>query len=80
MSNQTIAMWKIQSTKFLTGKTIVEVRYLTDQEMNDLGWYNKALVIFFSDGSYIFPSQDNEGNNAGALFTSDPVIPTIPAI
>jgi len=37
-------------------------------------------VIFFSDGTYIFPSCDDEGNNAGALFTSDKENDVLPVI
>ena len=80
MAIATTEGWEKQIGEFLIGKTISGVRYLTDEEMEDLGWYNKALVIVFSDGSYIFPSADDEGNNAGALFTSDDNLPTIPVI
>ena len=41
---------------------------MTEQEMNDFGWYNRSIVIFFTDGSYMIPQQDNEGNGAGALW------------
>ena len=51
-----------------------------DKEQEALGWYNSSLVIFFTDGSYLFPSQDDEGNGAGALFTSFKELPTIPVI
>ena len=54
--------------KALKGKTIADARYMTEQEMNDFGWYNRSIVIFFTDGSYMIPQQDNEGNGAGALW------------
>lgn len=63
--------WEATANKFLKGKTIKSVRYLVDEELEMLGWTNRALVITFTDGSYIFPSQDEEGNGPGALFTSD---------
>lgn len=72
--------WADQAAAKLVGRTITEVRYLTGQEQEDLGWYNASLVVFFDDGSYMFPSQDDEGNGAGALFTSHEDLPTIPVI
>jgi len=75
-----IQKWTKECSKNLVGKTIKSVRYMTDKEMNDLGWYSKSLVIIFTDGSYIFPSSDDEGNNAGALFTSFKDLDTIPTI
>ncbi len=72
--------WAKRASEFLVGKKIKQVRYLTDKEVESLGWYSSALVIFFEDGSHFFPSKDDEGNDAGALFTSDKKMPTIPVI
>lgn len=73
-------VWADRATKHLLGKTIAHVRYLSDEERDAMGWYSSALVIFFTDGSHIFPSQDDEGNDAGALFTSFDDLDTIPVI
>ena len=59
---------------------MAEVRYLNEKEKSDLGWNNSSLVIFFDDGSYVFSSADDEGNDAGALFTSSESLPIIPVI
>jgi len=72
--------WSKRAATHLKGKVIAEVRYLTKEETNFMGWYNAPLVILFTDGSYIFPSRDDEGNDAGALFTSFEDLPTIPVI
>lgn len=64
----------------LVGKTIVEVRYINDKEMNGLMWDRKSLAIFFKDGTYMIPSQDDEGNGPGALFTNIPDLSVIPVI
>jgi hypothetical protein len=53
---------------------------MTEKEMEGLGWYSKALVIIFTDGTYLFPSADDEGNDAGALFTNIKGLETIPVI
>jgi len=73
-------IWADRASKELVGKTIKQVRYLTEKVQEDLMWYSSSLVIFFTDGSYMFPSQDDEGNDAGALFTSFENLPTIPVI
>ena len=70
--------WTDLSSKRLVGKTIVEVRYLTEEEAEANGWYKRPLDIFFSDDSYIYASKDGEGNDGGVLFGSDDV--TYPAI
>ena len=59
--------WQGLSQKELVGKTIAEVRYMTDKEADGMDWDSKPLVIFFTDNSYIFASRDDEGNNGGAL-------------
>ena len=75
-----IKRWEKDCKEKLVGRKITNVRYLLDGEQEDLGWYSKSLVIFFDDGSYMFPSADDEGNDAGALFTSHADLLTIPVI
>lgn len=68
------ALKKQAARKFaplVVGKTVKRVRYMTDDEMEDCMWYACAFVIEFTDGSWIAPMADDEGNNAGALMTSD---------
>jgi hypothetical protein len=36
--------------------------------------------MILDDGNMIYPSSDDEGNNAGALFTCDPAQPTLPVL
>lgn len=72
--------WGDKVAKELVGKTIVAVRYLTDEEREDLDWYNRSIVLQLSDGTLIWPSQDDEGNGAGALFTTIESLPTVPVI
>ena len=73
--------WNTKTKKFLVGKTIENARYLTKEELIDCfgdDSYKVPLVIEFTDGSWIFTMSDDEGNNGGALATSDEAIPTIP--
>jgi len=72
--------WEIKIALALKGKIITNVRYLTKKEMEGFGWYRKALVIILNDGTCLFPSADDEGNDAGALFTNIKGLEIIPVI
>jgi hypothetical protein len=72
--------WTKKVSDFLVGKTIKSVRYMNEKEMNDFMWYKKPVIITFTDGSYIIPQRDDEGNDGGALFTSDDDVDVIPVI
>ena len=63
--------WTKYAKEHLEGKKITAVRYLSDEEKNSLGWFRSSLVIQLDDGSLLFPSADDEGNDAGALFGQD---------
>ena len=67
-------------TKLLVGRKIVAVRYMNDEEMENHGWYNRALLIQLDDGTVIYPSRYDEGSGAGALFTNSEEMSTIPVI
>ena len=76
--------WGYECRKFLNGKTIKTCRYLTKEELvacfgtDDMP---APLVIEFTDGHYIFPMSDDEGNSAGALATSHTgMLSTIPVV
>ena len=73
--------WGNLASNFLVGKTIRRVRYLDDREREDIGWDKSALVIELTDGHWIGPMREDEGNDAGSLWTSSQsklnVIPTI---
>ena len=62
----------------LHGKTISDVRYMTTEEASELGWHSRPLVIFFSDGTQLFPMRDDEGNDGGAMhYSHDDLMATI---
>jgi hypothetical protein len=72
--------WEFRIRTQLKGKTIADVRYMTEDEAREMMWYHRPLVIIFTDGSYIFPSQDDEGNDGGAMYTSFEKLPVIPVM
>lgn len=68
MMDKLTTHWTEYAKQNLEGKTITTVRYLHSEEVEALGWHHSALVIQLSDGTLLFPSADDEGNDAGALF------------
>lgn len=72
--------WEADIKNFLRGKTIKTVRYMSEEEAKQYDWYSRPLAIFFTDGTFIFPMMDDEGNDGGALATSDDQLPVIPVM
>lgn len=62
--------WNDVAKGLLLNKQIVDVRYLTKQESENMGWYERTVAFQTNDGLWFFPSRDDEGNGGGALFTS----------
>jgi|TARA_R110000803_G_C11708863_1_gene286611 hypothetical protein len=72
-------IWTKLANKHLVGKTIVKVKWLSPKESQDfLGWSYQPCEIHLNDGTILTPSADDEGNNAGALFTTIKEIPVLP--
>ena len=63
--------WTDIAESQLVGRKITAVRYMTEDERQDYGWSHRALIVQLNDGNFFFPSADDEGNDAGALFTAD---------
>ena len=72
--------WIQRISKLLVGKKIVKVEYMNQADAEEQGWYKRPIQIRLEDGTWLTPSQDDEGNDGGALFTSDENLPTIPVI
>lgn len=70
--------WNKVSQDVLQGRTIVEVRYLNDEEMEMMGWYNRPICFFLDNGVSCILSSDDEGNDGGVLFYGENgVLPTL---
>jgi hypothetical protein len=80
MIKDTNKYWTETATNLLKGRKIVRARYLTNKEAETLGWDYRCVVIELDNGLMIYPSMDDEGNNAGALFTTDPKVQTLPVL
>jgi hypothetical protein len=72
--------WASRAAKQLVGRRVVQVRYMSDEEVEEMGWGDAALVIVFDDNSFIAAMRDDEGNGAGAYLTSWDDLDTIPVI
>lgn len=70
--NEMLKRWTKYGEEHLVGRKITAVRYITEAECNVLGWNAAAIVITLDDGTILFPSMDDEGNGAGALFGTKP--------
>jgi hypothetical protein len=56
----------------LIGQKIVAIRPMTSRECNAEGWGKKrATVLCLENGILLYPSRDEEGNDAGSLFGTD---------
>ena len=60
-----------QFNKYLKGKTIKNVSWLGDKDMEQSMWYKRPVVIEFTDGSFIIPQSDDEGNDGGSMYYQD---------
>mgnify|MGYP003627411573 CR=1 FL=1 len=52
----------------LVGRTIIGMRRLNGEEMDESGWTENPMVILLDDGTFIVPQRDDEGNNGGVLY------------
>ena len=57
--------------KYLKGKTIKEVTWLSDGDMKQMMWYKRPVIIHFTDGSFVIPQSDDEGNDGGSMYYQD---------
>ena len=58
----------------IIGRKITGVRYLTQDELDDMDWYGRVPVIVLDDGTEIVASQDGEGNGPGCFFIDNPTV------
>ena len=78
--DQVVGHWERKAAQVLVGRTIKAVRYLYPEEVENLGWYSRSVVFELDNGTLVWPSTDDEGNDAGALFTTDERADTLPVI
>lgn len=73
-------VWGKEAANLLRGRVIVDVRYMTKKEQEDVDFHSAGVVLVLDNGHIIYPSMDDEGNNAGAMHTTFEDLPIIPVI
>ena len=74
------AFWTQEARRQLLGRKIVGVRYMGRKEADDIGFIQRPVLLELDDGNLVYPSRDDEGNDAGALFTNDQKSGTLPVL
>ena len=72
--------WLARVAPLLKRRTIAAVRSATNAELRQMMWHRAAVVLVLDGGTQLWPSSDDEGNDAGALRTTIPGLATIPVI
>ena len=60
--------WQKKAEKFLLGRKIEKIEWMTDKEADDLDWHSRPICLLLDNGTWIYPQRDDEGNDGGALF------------
>lgn len=74
------ATWEAKISNVLVGRTITAVRYMTDDEVDEMGWNYKGLISMLDDDTEFIALADDEGNDAGAYMTNNADLPVIPVL
>lgn len=59
------------AAKHLVGKTITSIDYMSEKECENNGWNKSGVIIGLDDGTYLYPLSDDEGNEVGAIDTTN---------
>ena len=74
------AAWVTRVTALLLNKRIVDVRFMSSADMEAHDWEAGPVMFQLNTGEWVDPSQDDEGNGPGSLFTTSDTLPIIPAL
>jgi|TARA_R100000329_G_scaffold139185_1_gene120985 hypothetical protein len=72
--------WTNKIKKNLIGRKITNVIYIPLKEVKDNYWSQRPIAIELDDGNWIYPTQDDEGNDGGSMFTTYKDLPIIPVL
>ncbi len=72
MANNALELLEMntKATLAFRGKVIKQIRYMTEAEMKKNYWTKRGPIIWFTDGTYMMPVADDEGNESGVLETN----------
>ena len=72
--------WNKEAKDLLVGRTIKKAVYMDAENAETLGFNQRPVVLVLDNGLMIYPSMDDEGNDAGALFTTSEKTSCLPVI
>lgn len=72
--------WAKIASDLLLNKKITRVRYVSPKEADDMGWNSRPVAFMLETGVWVFASMDDEGNDGGSLFTTDPNESVLPVL
>ena len=72
--------WNKVAEDLLLNRKIVKVRYMTKKESKEMIWDKRPVCFLLDNGTWVYPSMDDEGNNGGALFSTDKKNDTLPVL
>ena len=81
MTNNELALsWQKRIEKYLLGKSIIKLEYMSEEDANKFGWSKRPIQILLNNGVWLTITQDDEGNNGGAIHTNIKKLEIIPVI
>lgn len=64
--------WEEKANKLLAGRTITEVRYMSQAEVDSWGWDEAGLILILDNNVEVVVATDDAMNGAGALLLIEP--------
>ena len=65
-------------TKHMFNQKIVKVSYMSKKDADARGWKKRPIQILLSNGLWLTPQSDDEGNDGGSIGTNtDNIIPSL---
>ena len=72
--------WLPSIKELLLHQRIVDVQYTSEEDAEEQGWTFRPIQIKLSNGMWLTPTQDDEGNEGGSIHTNEKLLPVIPVI
>jgi len=72
--------WEKKIKAYLLNQKIVSIRYMPNKDAKYQHWHKRPIQIKLSNGVWLTPSQDDEGNDGGSIYTNIKELPIIPVI
>ena len=72
--------WEKLINKHLVGRKIVKAEYMPQKIADDMDWSSRPIELYLDNDVLLTISQDDEGNDGGAIRTNIKELPIIPVI